>query len=173
MMTVFDFKVKDIQEKEVALDKYKGQLLLIINSATHCGFTPQYEALQKLHDDYSKKGFEILDFPCNQFMNQAPENNKEIKQFCELNYQTKFPQFSKIKVNGKEADPLFVYLRKEAPREYAKIDKQQGVFSKLFFGNRVKWNFTKFLVDRQGKVIARFSPSYDPKNIAKYIEENL
>ncbi|QWB95638.1 glutathione peroxidase [Mycoplasmatota bacterium] len=172
-MNVFNFKVKDIEGKEVSLDKYKGQLLLIINSATHCGFTPQYEALQKLHDTYSDKGFEILDFPCNQFMNQAPENNKEIKQFCELNYQTKFPQFSKIKVNGKEADPLFKYLKSEAPREYAKLDKQQGFISKLFFGNKVKWNFTKFLVDRQGKVVARFSPSYDPQNIATFIEKYI
>jgi glutathione peroxidase len=173
VMNVYDFYVKDIESKEVSLEKYKGKVLLIINSATHCGFTPQYEALQALHDTFNAKGFEILDFPCNQFMNQAPEDNKEIKQFCELNYQTKFPQFSKVKVNGSQADPLFVYLKKTAPREFVKLDKQQGFCSKLFFGTKVKWNFTKFLINKKGEVVARFSPSYDPKQIEKYIEEEI
>ena len=112
-MTIYDLKVKSIDGKEKSLSSYKGKVLLIVNTATHCGFTPQYEGLEKLYKQYHKKGLEILDFPCNQFANQAPESNQEIASFCALHYKTSFENFAKIDVNGKYADPLFKYLKKQ------------------------------------------------------------
>lgn len=172
-MNIYDFKVLDIEGNAVSLSDYKGKTVLVINSATHCGLTPQYEPLQKLYDTYKDKGFVILDFPCNQFMNQAPEDEKGIKKFCQLNYQTTFPQFSKIKVNGKEAAPLYKYLKKAAPLEYSSPSKQQGLLNKLIFGTKIKWNFTKFLVNKNGEVVARFSPGFKPDLLTPYIEEIL
>ena len=129
---------------------YKGKVLLIVNTATGCGFTPQYEGLQKLYDKYKNQGLEILDFPCNQFGHQAPGTEEEIQEFCTLKYKTTFPLFAKIDVNGKNADPLFTYLK-----------NQQGGF----LGDDIKWNFTKFLVSRDGKVIDRYAPVTKPESI--------
>ena len=155
-MTIYDLKVKKIDGKEQLLSSYKGKVMLIVNTATHCGFTPQYEGLEKLYKQYHKKGLEILDFPCNQFANQAPESNQEIASFCALHYKTSFETFAKIDVNGKYADPLFKYLK-----------KQKGGL----FGGRIKWNFTKFLVDRQGNVVKRFAPNVEPEKMADDIEQ--
>ena len=157
-MTIYDSKVKKTDGKEKSLSSYKGKVMLIVNTATHCGFTPQYEGLEKLYKQYHKKGLEILDFPCNQFANQAPESNQEIASFCALHYKTSFETFAKIDVNGKYADPLFKYLK-----------KQKGGL----FGGRIKWNFTKFLVDRKGHVVKRFAPNVEPEKMAKDIEKLL
>jgi len=155
-MGLYDFKIKDIDGKDVPMSKYKGKVMLIVNTATHCGFTPQYEGLEKLHKKYHKKGLEILDFPCNQFANQAPESNKEIANFCAMHYKTSFQTFAKIDVNGKYADPLFVYLKKQ----------KRGML-----GGRITWNFTKFLVDREGNVVKRFAPNVEPEQISVSIEK--
>ncbi|MBQ9024641.1 MAG: glutathione peroxidase [Bacilli bacterium] len=157
-MSIYDYKVKDNKGNEVCLEEYKGKVLLIVNTATGCGFTPQYEGLEKLYETYNKEGFEILDFPCNQFGNQAPGSADEIHEFCTLHYNTTFKQFAKIDVNGKNADPLFTYLKSQ----------KKGLLS----GN-IKWNFTKFLVDRQGNVINRYAPTDTPEKIEKDIKELL
>ena len=157
-MNVYDFKVKDASMNEVTLSEFKGKVLLIVNTATGCGFTPQYEGLEALYEKYAEKGLEILDFPCNQFMGQAPGSEDEIVSFCKLNYGVSFRQFAKIKVNGKDEEPLYTYLKSQ----------QRG---KL--GSRIKWNFTKFLVDRDGNVVSRFAPTDTPEKIEKHIEELL
>lgn len=149
-MSIYNFKVKDVNGKDVDLKEYEGKVLLIVNTATACGFTPQYKGLQELYEKYKDKGFEILDFPCNQFGNQAPGTEEEIHEFCQLNYNTTFPLFSKIKVNGKDEEPLYTFLKSE----------QKGTL-----GNSIKWNFTKFLVDRAGKVVDRFSPMTEAEKI--------
>ena len=141
--TVYDFTVIDNQGNEVSLSQYKGKVLLIVNTATRCGHTPQYEELQQLYSVYKDKGFEILDFPCNQFAEQAPESDEEIQQFCTLNYHTEFPRFHKIDVNGENKIALYDYL------EHANVDDPAADVS-------IGWNFTKFLVGKDGKVIRRF-----------------
>lgn len=175
---IFDYKVKDIKGNEVSLEKYKGKVLLIVNTATGCGFTPQYEGLQKLYDKYKEKGFEILDFPCNQFKEQAPGTNEEIASFCKMKYNTGFETFGKLEVNGENADPLYKYLRKEAPE--AEVDEASRALDEKLssFGfstkeDEIKWNFTKFLIDRNGKVIERFAPSCSPEQIEEKIEKIL
>ena len=157
-MTIYDLKVLNTKGEEVSLGDYRGKVLLIVNTATGCGFTPQYEGLQKLYDEYQNEGFEILDFPCNQFGNQAPGTDAEIGQFCSLNYNTTFPRFAKVDVNGKNEIPLFAYLKKE----------KGGMM-----GSSIKWNFTKFLVDRNGKVVERFAPTVTPEKIESHIKELL
>ena len=157
-MTIYDLKVLNTKGEEVSLSDYRGKVLLIVNTATGCGFTPQYEGLQKLYDKYQGEGFEILDFPCNQFGNQAPGTDAEIGQFCSLNYHTTFPRFAKVDVNGKNEIPLFAYLKKE----------KGGMM-----GSNIKWNFTKFLVDRNGKVVERFAPTVTPEKIESHIKELL
>ena len=149
-MMIYDFKVRNAKGVEVPMTDYQGKVLLIVNTATGCGFTPQYEGLQNLYDKYREKGLEILDFPCNQFGHQAPGTVEEIQEFCTLKYKTTFPLFAKVDVNGKDADPLFVYLK-----------QQQGGF----LGNDIKWNFTKFLVSREGTVIERYAPVTKPEQI--------
>ena len=136
------------------LDKYKGQVLLIVNTATGCGFTPQYEGLESLYRKYSEQGFVVLDFPCNQFVGQAPGTEEEIVSFCQLKYDVSFPQFAKIKVNGSEADPLYKFLK----------EQKTGIL-----GSAIKWNFTKFLVDREGNVLKRYAPTTKPADIEKDI----
>ncbi len=157
-MGVYDFKVKARDGSEVSMEDYKGKVLLIVNTATGCGFTPQYKGLQELYEKYSSKGFEILDFPCNQFMNQAPGSDEEIHTFCTGRFGITFPQFAKIKVNGPDTDPLFDYIKNEA---------------KGAIGSRVKWNFTKFLVNKEGKVLRRFAPTDTPEMIDQYIAKEL
>ncbi len=169
-MSVYQFTVKDVDQKEVSLKAYEGKVLLIINSATKCGLTPQYEGLEKIYETYRKKGFEILDFPCNQFMNQAPGTDQELKSFCELNYGTQFKTFAKLDVNGKQAHPLYKYLRNEKKKDLGDHGKNT-LLSRLLPNTSIKWNFTKFLVNRQGQVIHRFGPGFTPDKIAPYIEE--
>ena len=154
-MNIYDFTVKDSQGNDVSLSKYKGEVLLIVNTATGCGFTPQYKGLEELYRKYKDQGFEILDFPCNQFGHQAPGSDAEIGEFCSLNYDTTFPRFKKIDVNGSNAIPLYKWLKKQ----------KGGIF-----GSAVKWNFTKFLVDRNGKVVKRYSPTTPPFKIEKDIK---
>ena len=149
-MTFYDFSVKGRAGEDISLADYKGKVLLVVNTATGCGFTPQYEGLQKLYDAHKDKGFEVLDFPCNQFANQAPGTNDEIQSFCTLNYGTTFPRFSKIDVNGKNASDLYKFLK-----------KQKG----SVLGSSIKWNFTKFLIDREGNVVKRFAPADTPESI--------
>ena len=156
-MNVLDFKVKDRQGNDVDLSIYKGKVLLIVNTATGCGFTPQYEGLENLYQKYHEQGFEILDFPCNQFLFQAPGSDDQIHEFCTLKYHTTFPRFKKIKVNGSEAEPLFNYLCSP------KGEKRQ----------RVKWNFTKFLINKDGDLVNRFEPTTKPEEIEKFIVELL
>ena len=153
-MNIYDFQVKDAKGNLVNLSDYKGKTLLIVNTATGCGFTPQYKGLQALYDKYQAKGFEILDFPCNQFGNQAPGTEDEIHQFCEINYKTTFRLFAKIDVNGKNESPLYTYLK-----------GQKGGF----LSKGIKWNFTKFLVDKTGKVVERFAPTATPESIEEKI----
>jgi glutathione peroxidase len=169
-MNVYDFTVKDVDQKDISLKDYQGKVLLIINSATKCGLTPQYAGIEKLYENYQKQGFEVLDFPCNQFMNQAPGTDKELKSFCELNYGTKFKTFAKIDVNGKNANPLYKYLRNEKKKDLGDSGKI-SFLSRLIPNTSIKWNFTKFLVDREGHVIHRFGPGFQPEHIEKYIKE--
>ncbi len=180
--SVLDFTVKDRKGSDVALSNYKGKVLLIVNTATRCGFTPQYEELEALYKSYKDKGLEILDFPCNQFGNQAPGTDEEIAQFCSLNYGTEFPQFKKIEVNGPGEDPLFTFLKKE--KGFEGFDLNHPIGGKLDEMMRkmdpdfdkkpdIKWNFTKFLVDQEGKVIARYEPTHDIKLIEQDIAKLL
>ena len=157
-MTIYDFKVKDALGNMVDMADYKDKVLLIVNTATGCGFTPQYDGLEDMYEKFNEKGFEILDFPCNQFMGQAPGTEAEIMSFCQSRYGVTFKLFAKIKVNGKEEEPLYTYLKKEQPGK---------------MGSRIKWNFTKFLVDRDGKVVARFAPTDKPADIEKEVEKLL
>ena len=158
MTTLYDFTVSNQAEQLVSLHDYKGKVVLIVNTATGCGLTPQYQGLQELYDKYKDQGFEILDFPCNQFMGQAPGSAEEINRFCTLNYQTTFPRFAKIKVNGKEAEPLFDWLKKE----------KSGPL-----GARIEWNFAKFLINREGQVIERFSSKTEPVKMEDAIKALL
>lgn len=157
-MDIYDFKVINNKGEEISLSQYKGKVLLIVNTATGCGFTPQYKGLEELYKKFKDQGLEILDFPCNQFGHQAPGSDKEIDSFCTLNYETTFPRFRKIDVNGDNASPLYKWLKKE----------KGGIF-----GNAIKWNFTKFLVDRNGKVVERYSPTTPPSKIESKIVELL
>lgn len=157
-MSLYDLEVKDVNGNNVSMESYKGKVLLIVNTATGCGFTPQYEGLQKLYDQYKEQGFEVLDFPCNQFGNQAPGSNEEIHQFCQLKYHTTFPLFEKVEVNGENESPVFSFLKKE---------------KKSLIGAKINWNFTKFLVNQEGKVVGRFEPTTEPSKISKKIEALL
>ena len=157
--TVYDFTVTSIMGLPKSLADYKSKVLLIVNTASKCGFTPQFEGLQALYEKYHDRGFEILGFPCNQFKNQDPGTDEEIQNFCQVNYGVTFPMFSKIDVNGSDAHPLYEYLKKAAP----------GALGM----KAIKWNFTKFLVDAQGNVIKRFEPTIEPADIAPDIEELL
>ena len=153
-MSVYDFTVTDNKGNNVSLKEYEGKVLLIVNTATRCGLTPQYEGLESLYEKYRDRGFEILDFPCNQFAFQAPGNAEKIDSFCKLKYDTKFPRFAKIKVNGSDAEPLYVYLKEQKP-------------------GRIGWNFAKFLIDRKGNVVERFAPTDKPKTLEAAIEAEL
>ncbi len=156
-MSLYVIKVTKRGGEEISLDSYKGKVLLIVNTATRCGFTKQYTGLEELYEKYHTKGLEILDFPCNQFLHQAPGTDEEIHDFCTLKFNTQFDQFSKIDVNGKNAHPLYTYLKAQPKGE----------------GKRIKWNFTKFLVDKSGEVVARYEPTVTPAEIAPDIEKLL
>ncbi|WP_246943376.1 glutathione peroxidase [Bacillus pinisoli] len=152
MKTVYDFVVKTNKNTPLSLKDYEGKILLIVNTASKCGLTPQFKDLQALYDVYKEQGFEILGFPCDQFNNQEYDNINETTQFCQINYGVTFPILAKIDVNGKNEDPLYTFLK----------DQKQGLFSK-----KIKWNFTKFLINRKGEVVKRYSPSYAPSKIEK------
>lgn len=181
MKTVYDFTVKDREGQDVSLADYKGKVLLIVNTATGCGFTPHYEPLEAMYKEFRDQGFEILDFPSNQFANQAPEDDEEIHQFCTLKFGTEFPQFKKIDVNGETADPLFAYLATEKPFQgfgkglkNAALNKFADMNNKKF-GDKayIKWNFTKFLVDREGHVVSRFEPTMDMEKVREAVQAAL
>ena len=181
-MNVYDFTVKTKSGADKSLADYKGKVLLIVNTASKCGFTPQFAQLQELYDTYKDKGFCILGFPCNQFAGQEPGTNDEVQQFCKLNYGVKFPIFAKGDVRGETAQPLFKYLTEQKKFEgfdmnhpIAKplLDALQKNFPEYLEGDGIKWNFTKFLIDREGKVVARFEPTTTPASIAKDIESLL
>lgn len=157
-MSLYQIKVEDINNNVVELEKYKGKVLLIVNTATKCFFTPQYEGLQWLYDKYQKQGFEILDFPCNQFGKDAPGSIEDIDKFCVDKFDTTFPRFTKINVNGNDESILYTYLKRH---------------EKGFLNKKIKWNFTKFLVDQDGRVIKRYAPLVKPQKISKDIEKLL
>ncbi|MGA8878210.1 MAG: glutathione peroxidase [Candidatus Korobacteraceae bacterium] len=157
-MALYDFSATLNNGKEKKLSAYKGKVLLIVNTASKCGNTPQYAGLQELYDKYKDRGLEILGFPCNQFGHQEPGSDEDIKEFCEMNYGVEFPLFSKIEVNGDNAHPLYRFLKSE----------KTGLL-----GDSIKWNFTKFLVDKQGNVVDRYAPMTPPKTIASDIEKQL
>ena len=158
-MSIYDFEVRTIRGEPEKLAKYEGQVLLIVNTATQCGFAPQFQGLQKLHEQYADKGLAVLGFPCNQFKNQEPGNNAQILKTCQINHGVTFPLFAKIDVNGPDAHPLYRYLTEQAPG---------------FLGSKpIKWNFTKFLVDRQGRIVKRYSPIVKPERIERDIRKLL
>jgi len=177
-MSIYDYSIIDRNGKKINLKEYKGKVLLIVNTATGCGFTPQYEGLEKLYKEYHDKGLEIIDIPCNQFGNQAPGTNDEIHKFCALKYNTSFDQFIKVDVNGQNELPLYSYLK-----EQIKEDKIDGIKNKMAMkaikkiskttknDGDIKWNFTKFLVDKEGKVIERYSPTYKPEDMVEDIKK--
>lgn len=181
-MSVYDYKVIGIDGEEISLEKYKGKVLIISNTASKCGFTPQYADLEKLYNKYNEKGLEILGFPCNQFAGQEPGNNKEVKNFCQLNYGVSFPLFEKIDVRGSSAHPLFKYLSEEIPFKGLNLKHPGGQilynflkeqFPEYLIGNSIKWNFTKFLIDREGNVVGRFEPTTEPLDMVSEIEKLL
>lgn len=181
-MSIYDYKVKDRKGGEVSLSDYEGRPLLIVNTASKCGFTPQYEGLEKLYKKYADQGFVILGFPCNQFLAQEPGSNEEIAEFCKLNYGVSFPIFSKIDVNGPKEDPLYTYLKQQAPFKGYELDKEAGqVIHKVvsehypdnLSGDGIKWNFTKFLVSRDGTSIRRFESSITPEELEPEIKKAL
>lgn len=157
-MNFYDFSAKNIYGEEVKMKNYKGKVVLVVNTASKCGFTPQFKDLESLYKEYKDKGFEILGFPCNQFAKQDPGNNEEIHEFCQLNYGVTFTMFEKIDVNGKNAHPLYKYLK----------NQEKGILSQ-----EIKWNFTKFLIDADGNVIKRYSPTVSPLKIKADIEKLL
>lgn len=176
-MKIYDFTVKDAENKEVSLSEYKEKVLLVVNGATGCGFTPQYDGLQKLYEKFKNEGLEILDFPSNQFLGQAPGTNEEIVGFCRLNFGVDFKQFSKIEVNGENEEPLYKYLKsaideyrnKETIEFYEKVKQ----FTPGIAENDIRWNFTKFLIDKEGNVVARFAPNITPEEIEQHIAKLL
>lgn len=160
--TLYSFPATLLDGKVIGLDRFRGRVLLIVNTASQCGFTPQYAGLESLHREFKARGFEVLGFPSNQFGHQEPGSEEEIGAFCSQNYGVSFPMFAKVDVNGANAHPLFRFLRKRRP----------GILGPLDAG-RIKWNFTKFLVDRSGKVVARYGPSTEPKALVPAIERLL
>lgn len=178
---IYGFTVKNDARENVSLEAYKGKVLLVVNTATQCGFTPQYEALQKLYDTYKEQGLVVLDFPCNQFGGQAPGSMQEIKDFCTLKYHTSFPLFEKIEVNGENESPLYTWLKNQkgfegfgSGEKAAFMNKHLEKIDKDFRNNPdIKWNFTKFLIDREGNVVARFEPTADMKAVEEAVKAQL
>ena len=179
-MSIYDFSVKTRKGEDVSLSNYKGKVLLIVNTATGCGFTPQYKELQELYTEFKDQGFEILDFPCNQFANQAPGNNEEIHTFCTGRFGITFPQFAKIDVNGENAIPLYKWLTEnttfngfgKSPMGFVLSSVVKKSDKDYKNNGNIKWNFTKFLINRDGNIVERFEPT-DMKNLKAKIQENL
>ena len=179
-MNIYDFKVKTRKGGELDLAEMKGKVVLVVNTATGCGFTPQYEGIEKLYEKYHDKGFEVLDFPCNQFGKQAPGSDEEIHEFCTARYQTQFEQMSKIDVNGENELPLYTYLKEAQPNEEIKGIKNKaamatikGLSTTCKKPNDIKWNFTKFLVDKNGNAVKRYDPTSKPDSFDADIAELL
>ncbi|HEX9059982.1 MAG TPA: glutathione peroxidase [Clostridia bacterium] len=181
-MNIYDFKVKSIDGEEVSLSKYKGKALIIVNTASKCGFTPQYEDLQKLYEKYNEQGLEILGFPSNQFAEQEPGSNSEVKNFCLVNYGVSFPLFEKIDVRGPDADPLFQFLTEQKPFKGFNLDHPIGKilssmlqekFPEYLEGDSIKWNFTKFMIDKNGNVVSRHEPTTSPLDMESEIKQLL
>ena len=177
-MSIYDNKVKNRSGEEISISDYKGKVLIIVNTATGCGFTPQYEGLEKLYKKYHDQGLEILDFPCNQFGNQAPGSDDEIHEFCSLKYNTSFDQFAKTDVNGENESPLYTYIKNEIQEDIVEGMKNKMAMKAIEKISKtakepkdIKWNFTKFLVDRNGKVVARYSPTFKPEDMEEKIKE--
>ena len=181
MSSIYDYSVKNPAGEDVSLAQFKGRVMLIVNTATGCGFTPQYKELEEMYEAFHLQGLEIIDIPCNQFRDQTPGTDEEIHEFCTLKFGADFPQFKKIDVNGESADPLFAFLATEKP--FAGFGKgiKNGMLEKFAnmnnkaFGDKayIKWNFTKFLIDREGKVVARFEPTVDMGEVRKAVEAAL
>ena len=178
-MSIYEYNVKDTEGNDVSLSEYEGKVLLIVNSATKCGFTPQYNELTEIYNKYKNQGFTILDFPCNQFGNQAPGTGEEIKEACRLNFLVEYPIFDKIDVNGENEDPLYTYLKQEQPfteitgKGATKLKLALKVMNRNAKKDDIKWNFTKFLVDREGNVVRRFEPTEDLKDVEQAVMELL
>ena len=180
-MSIYDYTIKAQDGSEISMEQYKGKVLLIVNTATGCGFTPQYDPLQDLYEAHQKDGLEILDFPCNQFMNQAPGSDEEIHDFCTGRFGITFPQFSKIDVNGENASPLYKYLTTNTKFAGFGMGPMSLVLKPIVKkmdpdyknNGNIKWNFTKFLINREGEIVGRFEPTEDMKNVAKKVEEIL
>ena len=181
-MSVYPYRAKRISGQEVELGAYEGKVLIIVNTASKCGFTPQYNDLQKLYEQYKGQGLEILGFPCNQFGEQEPGNHEEVQAFCTINYGVTFPLFEKTDVRGPDAHPLFTYLTEQAPFKGFDMEQASSKMLTLFLqekfpeymtGDSIKWNFTKFLVDRSGNVAGRFEPTTDPMDMKGAIEALL
>lgn len=181
MKTVYDFSLQDKKGNNVSLEQYKGKVLLIVNTATGCGFTPQYEDLEAMYHKLKDKGLEILDIPCNQFGHQAPGTDEEIHQFCTVKFGADFPQFKKSDVNGANELPLYTWLKSEKPCQGGYDEKLTGVMEKLYNEanpeprkkDDIQWNFTKFLINREGQVVSRFEPIVDMKEVEKQVEAAL
>ena len=181
-MNVYDFKATTMKGQEISLSEFKGKVLLIVNTASKCGFTPQFEGLEKLYTAYKERGFVVLGFPCNQFAEQDPASNGEIQEFCRLNYGVTFPIFQKGDVRGETAQPLFKYLTKEKgfkgldmdhPNAKILLDFIEKNYPDFLKDDSIKWNFTKFLIDRDGHVVERFEPTKTPEAIAPEVEKLL
>ena len=179
-MSIYDVTVKNRNNEDVSLSEFKGKVLIIVNTATGCGFTPQYEGLEKLYKEYHDKGLEILDFPCNQFGNQAPGTDEEIHEFCALKYNTSFDQFAKVDVNGENESPLYTILKDAIADDVISGMKNKMAMKAIVKISKtakeekdIKWNFTKFLIDREGNVIARYSPTYNPLDMEDDIKKLL
>jgi len=173
-MNIYDYSIKNIEREDVLLEKFKGKVLLIFNSATKCGYTPQYEGIQSLYEKYQNKGFEIIDLPCNQFLNQAPGSDEELAGFCQANYHTTFETFSKIKVNGDDAIDLYKYLKSVKPKdETPGKEKFEPILAEDKSSSKIKWNFTKFIIDREGNVYGRYGSKIKPEELSTIIEKLL
>lgn len=181
-MNIYDFKLNTIEGEEISLENYKGKVLIIVNTASKCGFTPQYKDLEKLYKKYNNEGVEVLGFPCNQFAEQEPGNNNDVKNFCEINYGVSFQLFEKIDVRGTDAHPLFKYLTEKAPFKGFDTNSSsarmlnsilQEKLPDYLIGDSIKWNFTKFLVNRKGEVVGRFESPVEPLDMIPHVERIL
>ena len=177
-MSIYDYSVKNRNGEDISISQFKGKVLIIVNTATGCGYTPQYEGLEKLYKEYHDKGLEILDFPCNQFGKQAPGTDEEIHEFCQFKYNTSFDQFTKIEVNGENESPLYTFIKNEIKEDIIEGTKNkitmkpvEKISSTCKKDGDIKWNFTKFLVDKEGNVIERYSPTFKPEDMEEEIKK--
>jgi len=173
-MSIYKFSIKNIAQQDVTLDRFKGKVILIFNSATKCGYTPQYNGIEELYEKYHEQGLEIIDLPCNQFLNQAPGSDEEIANFCQVKFDTKFETFSKIEVNGDDAIDLYKYLKEVKPNdeEPGKENHKPSLLDKIT-SSKIKWNFTKFLIDRKGNVFGRYGSKVTPEDLDSVIKKLL